>query len=346
MSAEDPAILAAARGGDQTAFAALCEPHRRRLRAHCYRMLGSFDDAEDMVQETLLRAWRGREGFEGKSLFRTWLYRIATNACMNALERAPARVLPQDVAPPVTAATPASEARPRPTLSPEIPWLQPYPDGQLELPAPVENQPDARFATRETIELAYVAALQHLPPRQRAILILCDVVGWSAEETAELLDATVASVTSALQRAHATMRRRLPAGRQDWSPSDPVSAEQQSVLRSFMAAWERGDPDEVTALMREDARWAMPPAALWFDGRAAIANMLRLFPPNFQGEFKMVATAANRQPAAAAYLRRAGDAELRLSAVLVLRVEAGQIAELTTFSAALCGAFRLPPVIS
>ena len=343
--AEDPAIVTAARGGDQAAFSALCEPHRRRLRAHCYRMLGSFDDAEDMVQETLLRAWRGREGFEGKSLFRTWLYKIATNVCLNALERAPARVLPQDVAPPVTAATPASEARPRPTISPEIPWLQPYPDQLLDPPAPEDSRPDNRVAAREAIELAYVAALQHLPPRQRAILILCDVVGWSAEETAELVEATVASVTSALQRAHAAMRARLPVGRQDWSPRDPVNAEQQSVLRAFMAAWERGDPDEVTQLLREDARWAMPPAALWFDGREAIASMLRLYPPTFQGQFKMVATAANRQPAAAAYLRRAGEPRFSLSAVLVLRIEGGMIAELTTFSAALCGAFGLPAAI-
>jgi RNA polymerase sigma-70 factor (ECF subfamily) len=345
-SIEDPAIVADARGGDHAAFAALCESHRRPLRAHCYRLLGSFDDAEDMVQETMLRAWRAREGFEGKSLFRTWLYRIATNVCLNTLERSPARVLPQDVVAPVTAETPASEARSRPTLSPEIPWLQPYPDDQLDVPAPVESRPDARFAAREMIELAYVAALQHLPPRQRAILILSDVVGWSADEIAELLEATVASVNSALQRAHATMRARLPAGRRDWAPSAPITAEQQTVLRSFMAAWERGDPDEVTQLLREDARWAMPPAALWFDGRAAIASMLRLFPPSFQGEFKMVATAANRQPAAAAYLRRAGESELRLSAVLVLRIEAGQIAELTTFSADLCAAFKLPPVIS
>jgi len=331
--------------GDDAEFSARCEHYRRQLRAHCYRMLGSFTDAEDMVQETMLRAWRGREGFEGRSLLRTWLYRIATNVCLNALERAPARVLPQDVAPPVTAETPSTEARARPALSPEIPWLEPYPDELLDTPAPSDDEPDTRLAARETIELAYVAALQCLPPRQRAILILCDVVGWSASEVAEMLEATVASVTSALQRAHATMRTRLPAGRRDWAPSDPVSAEQQSVLRSFMAAWERGNPDEVTRLLREDARWAMPPAALWFDGRAAIANMLRLFPPTFQGEFKMVATAANRQPAAAAYLRRAGEARFRLSAVLVLRVEGGEIAELTTFSAELCHGLGLPEIL-
>lgn len=346
MSAdEEQAIAVAARSGDQTAFSTLCEPHRRALRAHCYRLLGSFDDAEDMVQETMMRAWRGRGGFEGKSLFRTWLYKIATNVCLNALERAPARVLPQDVAPAVTPATPASEARSRPTLSPEIPWLQPFPDDQLDLPASEDSRPDTQVAARETIELAYIAALQHLPPRQRAILILCDVVGWSAEETAEMLEGTIAAVTSALQRAHATIRARLPAGRNDWAAHDPVSPEQRAVLQKFMAAWERGDPEEVTRLLREDARWAMPPAALWFDGRAAIANMLRLFPPTFQGEFRMVAIAANRQPAAAAYLRRPGESRFSLSAVLVLRVEGAEIAELTTFSATLCGAFRLPPFI-
>jgi RNA polymerase sigma-70 factor (ECF subfamily) len=337
--ADEEAILAAARAGDHEAFSALTERYRAQLRVHCYRMLGSFDDAEDMVQETMLRAWRGREGFEGRSLVRTWLYRIATNACLNALERAPRRVLPQDVAPPVTAATSASEARSAPPWAPEIPWLQPYPDSLLEVPAPADAAPEAVVAARETIELAFLAALQHLPPRQRAILILSDVVGWSAVEIAELLEITVASVTSALQRAHATMPARLPS-------SSPATDDERAVLKSFMDAWETGDAGELTRLLREDARWAMPPAPLWFDGRAAIANMLALFPPRWRGrEFKMVATAANRQPAAAAYLRPQGEPVFRLSAVHVLRVEAGEIAEITTFSPELCAAFALPPTL-
>src|SRR3954467_9060825 len=162
---EEAEVVAAIRAGDAAAFAALAERYRRQLHVHCYRMLGSFDDAEDLVQETLLRAWRGRAGFEGRSLFRTWLYRIATNACLNALERAPRRVLPQDVAPPVTATTDASEARAQPAWAPEIAWLQPYPDRVLEPTAPSEEEPEAKLIARETIELAFLAALQHLPPR-------------------------------------------------------------------------------------------------------------------------------------------------------------------------------------
>src|SRR5687768_6558536 len=177
-------------------------------------MLGSFDDAEDLVQETLLRAWRARGGFEGRSLFRTWLYRIATNACLNALEKAPRRVMPQDVAPPVTADSDPSGARAQPPWAPEIPWLQPYPDTLLEPAAPPGSEPESAAVARETIELVYLAALQHLPPRQRAVLILRDALEWSAQETAALLETSVASVNSALQRAHATMRARLPAARE------------------------------------------------------------------------------------------------------------------------------------
>jgi RNA polymerase sigma-70 factor (ECF subfamily) len=340
---EDAAALAAARAGDQSAFSALAERYRRQLRVHCYRMLGSFDEAEDLVQETMLRAWRGRDGFQGRSLFRTWLYRIATNACLNALERAPMRLLPQDVAAPVTAATSTADAPSSPPWAPEIPWLQPYPDQLLEVAAPAEWQPDAPLATRQTIELAYLAALQHLPPRQRAILVLADVVGWSAVELAELLDLTVPSVTSALQRAHATMRARLPAGRQDWAPSAPPTEEQRAALRTFIDAWEQGDAGALTRLLREDARWAMPPAPLWFEGRAAIENMLRLFPPRWRGrEFEMVPTGANGQPAAAAYLRQRGEPALSFSGVHVLRVEGGEIAEITTFAPPLCAAFGLP----
>jgi RNA polymerase sigma-70 factor (ECF subfamily) len=208
--------------------------------------------------------------------------------------------------------------------------------------APGEGDPETAVAARETIELAFLAALQHLPPRQRAILILTDVVGWSAKEVAGLLELTLAAVNSALQRAHATMRTRLPPGREDWAPGVPVEEEQRAVLKSFMDAWTSGDTAQLTRLLREDARWAMPPAPLWFDGRAAIANMLRLFPPGWQGEFKMVPAAANRQPAAAAYLRRPGEAAHQLVGILVLRIEGGEIAEITTFSPALCGAFQLP----
>jgi RNA polymerase sigma-70 factor (ECF subfamily) len=251
-----------------------------------------------------------------------------------------------DVGPPITAATPASEARPAPTWNPELPWLQPYPDALLGLAAPGDVEPDAMLASRETIGLVFLAALQHLPPRQRAILVLSDVVGWSAREVAELLDVTVASVTSALQRAHVTMRERLPAGRPDAATGIAVGDGERAALKVFMDAWEQGDVGELTRILREDARWAMPPAPLWFDGRGAIANLLGLFPPRWRGrDFKMVPTGANRQPAAASYLRQPGETAYRLSGVHVLRVEAGDIAEITTFSAELCAGFQLSPIL-
>ncbi len=336
----EQAIVETVRAGDEPAFAALVEPYRRQLQVHCYRMLGSVDEAEDLVQETLLRAWRGRASFEGRSLLRTWLYRIATNACLNALDRAPRRVMPQDVAPPVTATTDASEAREQPGFTLDIPWLQPYPDTLLEPSAPSETEPEAQLVSRETIELVFLAALQHLPPRQRAILILRDVLDWSARETAEYLEMSLASVNSAHQRARATMRALQPAGR-----SQPT-ADERDALQSFMDAWENADTDRMTMLLRDDARWAMPPAPLWFEGRAAIERLYQLFPIDWQGRsFRMVPTAANRQPAAAAYMRPAGEATFQLSALHVLRIKRGQIAEVTTFGPELCRTFGLPAAL-
>jgi len=342
---EEAEVVAAIRAGDAAAFAALGERYRRRLHVHCYRMLGSFDDAEDLVQDTLLRAWRGRDGFEGRSLFRTWLYRIATNACLSALERAPRRVLPQDVAPPVTAASDASNAPSTPPWAPDVPWLSPYPDHLLDAAAPSEAEPEAQLASRETVALVFLAALQHLPPRQRAILVLGDVLGWSAVETAAQLELSVAAVNSALQRAHATMRAQLPAG---WPPRPAVTAptdDERAALDAFMAAWGRADAAALVALLREDARWAMPPAPLWFDGRDAIARLFARFPMDFHGDVVMRPIGANRQPAAAAYLRPHGASEYRLTGINVLRIESGAIAEITTFSGALCAGFGLPATL-
>ncbi len=337
----DEAVVKAVRAGDELAFTALVERYRQQLQVHCYRMLGSFDDSEDLVQETLLRAWRSRASFEGRSQLSTWLYRIATNACLNALERAPRRVLPQDVVAPVTANTDASEARSTPPWAPELPWLQPFPDSRLQPAAPRDMEPEAMVVSRETIELVFLAALQHLPPRQRAILILRDVLDWSARETAALLEMSVASVNSAHQRARATMRARQPVGRTEAS-----SDQERATLQTFMKAWERADIALLTSLMREDARWAMPPAALWFDGRGAIERLYTLFPIDWQGrEFRMVPTAANRQPAAAAYIRVPGDSTFRGTGLHVLRIEGGQIAEVTTFSPELCRGFGLPPTL-
>jgi RNA polymerase sigma-70 factor (ECF subfamily) len=342
---EIAAVLDAVRRGDAPTFAALAERYRRQLHVHCYRMLGSMDEAEDLVQETFLRAWRARRDFEGRSLFRTWLYRIATNACLNAVARAPRRIMPQDVAPPVTASTDASEASAEPPWAPELPWLHPYPDQLLEPAAPRETEPDAVAVSRETIELAFLIALQHLPRRQRAILILRDVLGWSAAETAALLETSVQSVNAALQRARSTMRARQPAGRHEVASTMEPTAVERNLLQRYMDAWEGKDAQALTALLAEDARWAMPPAPLWFEGRAAIARLFELFPIERLGDIRMVAAGANRQPAAAAYIRRHGDSVYRLAGLTVLRVEGGEIAELTTFSPELLSAFRLPPTL-
>jgi RNA polymerase sigma-70 factor (ECF subfamily) len=341
----DAAVLESIRAGDAAAFAAMAEGYRQQLHVHCYRMLGSYDDAEDLVQETLLRAWRARATFEGRSLFRTWLYRIATNACLNALERAPRRVLPQDVAAPVTASTDVSEARDEPPWAPEIAWLQPYPDRRLEPVAPQDSQPEVAAIGRESIELAFLAALQHLPARQRAVLILRDVLDWSASEVAGLFESSTAAINSAHQRARATMRAQL--GPQDvLITSREASDEERVALETFMQAWEEADTQRLIALLREDARWAMPPAPLWFDGRAAIVRMLELFPVDWHGRaFRMLATAANRQPAAAAYVSPDGHASFTLSGVHVLRIQAGRIAGITTFGPELCRPFDLPATL-
>jgi RNA polymerase sigma-70 factor, ECF subfamily len=342
---EAAAILDAVRNDDAAAFAAIAERYRRQLRVHCYRMLGSVNDAEDLVQETLLRAWRARASFEGRSLFRTWLYRIATNACLNVLERAPRRMMPHGVAPPVTADTDASEARSEPPWAPELPWLQPYPDDLLEPTAPRNTEPDTVAISRETIQLAFLLALQHLPPKQRAILILREVLGWSAKETAALLETSVQSVNAALQRARATMRGRMPSTHGDTAAVTTLTATERELLRRFMDAWEQKDAQALTALLCDDARWAMPPSPLWFDGRAAIIRLFELFPLARLGDIRMVAVGANRQPAAACYVRPHGQSEYRLTGLVVLRIEGEEIAEVTSFAPPLVSAFQLPPTV-
>jgi RNA polymerase sigma-70 factor (ECF subfamily) len=337
---EEAAVVAAVRAGDEAAFVTLAERYRRQLQVHCYRMLGSVEDAEDLVQETLLRAWRARASFEGRSLFRTWLYRIATNACLNALERRPRRIIPPDLGP-------ATDS-PRPELveSPELPWLEPYPDHLLDPVAPAEDEPDAVVVARETIELAYLAAIQHLPPHQRAILLLRETLGWSTREIASLLETTAFSVKSSLQRARATMRTRLPKRRLEWtSPSRPTEDE-LALLRRYMDAHVRNDPGALAALLRADARQTMPPIPMWFAGGAAIAALKAWWlGPGSIGDLRAVPTSANRQPAAAFYQRRYGDTEYRLTAVEVLQIEDGQIVEITSFHGPLIKAFDLPPTL-
>jgi RNA polymerase sigma-70 factor (ECF subfamily) len=288
-------------------------------------MLGSFDEAEDVVQETFLRAWRRRETYAGRSTFRAWLYRIATNACLDHLERHPRRPVAQ----------PAGA---------EVPWLQPFPDRLLEAAAPEDAEPDAVVVAKETIELAFLVAVQHLPPRQRAVLLLRDVLGWSAAETAALLEWSVASANSALQRARATLRQHLPQQRAEWTTSDPTE-EERAVLRRFIDATERADVDALGALLREDAIFAMPPEPGWFQGREAI---MQLWSPAMVGpsayEFRCVATWANRQPAAANYVR-GSDGAFHALAIDVLRVEGDRVAEVTTFGAGVFALFGLPETL-
>jgi RNA polymerase sigma-70 factor (ECF subfamily) len=244
----------------------------------------------------------------------------------------------------VTASTDPSEARAEPPWAPEISWLQPYPDSYLV--APHEAEPEAQAVARETIELVFLAALQHLPPRQRAILILRDVLDWSARETAAVLDVSVAAINSAHQRARATLRALPQVSQTGPWPREAATAQERATLQTFMDAWERADTDQLTTLLCEEARWAMPPAPLWFDGRAAIARLFELFPIDWRGRaFRLLPTAANRQPAAAAYLRQPGESVFHLTARHVLRIEAGLIAEITTFAPELCHGFALPPTL-
>jgi RNA polymerase sigma-70 factor (ECF subfamily) len=326
---------------EESTFAALFERHRGELRVHCYRLLGSFDESEDLVQETFLRAWRARASFGagGRFSFRAWLYRIATNACIDVLRTRPRRILPPQVA---EAADPAAD----PSPPADLPWLQPYPDRLLEAIAPAEDEPGAVVVARETIELAFVAAIQHLPPRQRAVLILRDVLGWSADDTAALLQGTVPSVNSALQRARGTLRDRLGPRRTDWARPSAPSEEERALLRRYVDAHERADAGALAELLREDARLTMPPHPTWYAGRAAI---LLASEKGFVAEFgrlRSVVTGANRQPAAAHYLRRPGEAEYHPLALDVLRIEAGQVAEITSFvSPRLFAAFGLPPTV-
>ena len=319
-------------------FAAGLERHRGELQAHCYRMLGSFEDSEDLVQETFLRAWRSRGSFgaDGRSSLKAWLYRIATNACLDVLRRRPRRVMPPEVA---AAADPEAPVPP----PEDLPWLQPYPDRLL---APTEEGPEAAVVARETIELGFLAAIQHLPPRQRAVLILTQVLGWSAKDTASLLAVSVAAVNSALQRSRATLRERLPARRTEWAPSAEPSEEERELLRRYLDAHARADVAALAALLREDARLTMPPHAVWYDGRDAIlVASAKGFDPGF-GRLRSVVAHANLQPAAAHYLRPPGAADFRPLALDVLTVEAGRIAEITSFvTPELFPAFGLPPAL-
>ena len=305
-----------------TDFDVLVERHRRELHVHCYRMLGSFEEAEDLTQETFLRAWRRRETYAGRAPLRAWLYRIATNACLDALEKRPRR----------------------PSANGEVAWLQPYPDELLEAIPSDAEEPDAEVVARETIELAFMVAIQHLPPRSRAVLILRDVLGWRASETAELLQTSVASVNSALQRARAGLKDHLPERRSEWSADEP-SAEDQALLETYMRATELGDAQLIANTLAEDVRFSMPPQEGVWTGRESVVGgwVEGGFGDSGRiGDFRCVLTFANHQPAVANYLRKPGEDAFRAFAIDVLSVAGGVIVDITTFDEDVFDAFGLP----
>ncbi|WP_245614367.1 sigma-70 family RNA polymerase sigma factor [Actinokineospora inagensis] len=288
------------------------EQYRRELHVHCYRMLASYEQAEDAVQETFLRAWRNRDTFDGGNT-RAWLYKIATNVCVDQARSARART--------------------------EVAWLTPFPDRELD------EDPLVAAVARETVELAFLVALQVLPPRQRAVLLAREVLGMPAADAARLLDISVAAANSAVQRARATLREHLPSHRDDWAARQPSAAE-RDLLARFIDAHERCDAAAAMAIAAEDIRVTMPPNPLVFDGRGRLATLLdRGFGPDRDGDWRLVPTAANRMPAAASYLRRPGDSEFRAFKLDVLRVEGERIAEITTFGYALFDHFGLPMLL-
>ncbi|MGI5417532.1 RNA polymerase subunit sigma-70 [Actinomadura luteofluorescens] len=315
LGADKAAFIAAARSHDTAQFAHITERYRRELQVHCYRMLANYEDAQDMTQETFLRAWNKRETFKGHAALRTWLYRIATNACLDFLEKRNDRT-------PVPAELPDAGS--------EVRYLQPYPDRMLP------EDPQEAVVARETIELAFIVAVQHLPPRQRAVFILRDVLGWPASKAADALELTVASVTSALQRARVTMREQLSGRRLDWrSPAThELSNDERGVVKSYIDAHERNDLDGLMALLRDDLRFAMLPDTLIVTAEDAVDGWVSggLFQRG-RDDWRCVATTVNRMPAAVLYLRTPGDTEYRLFNIAVLHIVDGKIAELTGFDA-------------
>jgi RNA polymerase sigma-70 factor, ECF subfamily len=318
VAAPDAALVAAAQAGDADAFGRLTQPYARELHLHCYRMLGSPLDAEDALQETLLRAWRHLDRFAPGTAFRAWLYRIATNVCLSALSR------PRDSIP----AGPYA-----PTEHGESIYLAPYPDALLdELPS-AAAEPGARYDLRESVQLALLASIQLLPPRQRAVLLLRDVLGFAAAEVAELLESSTASVNSALQRARATLDHRQAEGRLGIGRTRPADEAERSLVRRYMDAWESVDVDRLVALLREDVVMTMPPEPVLFRGRNAIAEFFSTVPAGGAlDEIRLLPTRANRQPALAGYVLDRETGVSRGYGIMVLTVDGDEIAEITGFS--------------
>jgi RNA polymerase sigma-70 factor (TIGR02960 family) len=337
-------LIAKARAGDGEAFRELTEPYRRELQVHCYRMLGSLQDAEDVLQDTMLAAWQGLDGFEARASIRTWLYRIATNRCLNALRSATRRPAREWDIPHVEP--------PKPTRLGEVVWLEPYPDALLEGPFNSPLGPEARYQQNEAISLAFVTALQLLPARQRAVLILREVLGYHASEVASMLDSTVESVTSALKRARASLRRGQqrgltrgvprglsPAGERE-APPAPGSREEQALVAQFVRAWESGDLDALVALLTADVAVSMPPIPLEYHGRDAVARFFAVLIRHRSHD--LVPTRANGQPAFGAYLRAPMGGMRQGTGLFVLTLAGDRISGLTRFDDSVLASFGLP----
>jgi RNA polymerase sigma-70 factor, ECF subfamily len=325
-STQERELLAAARGGDEDAYGRLVERHRGELHAHCYRMLGSVHDAEDALQEALLRAWRGLARFEGRSSVRSWLYTIATNTCLNAIAKRPKRVLPVDYGP----ETDPHDAPGEPIV--ESVWIEPYPDELVGI-EDGHAAPEARYEQRESVELAFVAALQHLPATQRAVLILREVLGFSAKEVAESLETTVPSVNSALQRARAAVDERVPEQTQQETLRTLGDDEIRDLVDRYVDAWERCDVEAFAAMLAEDATFAMPPLASWYRGREGIATWARGWPLSGAWRWRTVSARANGQPALAFYAWDEDEQGYLPFALNVLTFRGTQISDVTAFVA-------------
>jgi RNA polymerase sigma-70 factor (TIGR02960 family) len=315
-------LLAAARRGDEAAFEGLVERHRRELQVHCYRMLGSVQDAEDALQESLLAAWRGLATFEGRSSLRAWLYQVTTNACLRLVSRRPPRMFSPDHGPPWSQTSDLGE----PVTGPVWlePWIENEPAGES-----AESDPAARHLRRESVELAFIAALQHLPGTQRAVLILRDVLELSAAEVAEILATTIASVNSALQRARKVVDERVPTNPQQVELAALGAGGQRALVDAFVSAWERADLPALLALLAEDARFTMPPLPAWFRGREDVG---RFFAERvFATPWRLVPLRANGQLGFACYQQMPGDDRFRLGAINVLGLRAGQVVQIAGF---------------
>lgn len=324
-------MVDAARSGDEAAFAELTEPYRHELQVHCYRMLASVEDAEDAVQETFLRAWTRLSTYASRAPFRAWLYGIATNVCLDALRRRKARVWPTDL-------VPAADPDGYPLAEVDLPWLQPYPDRLID---PAGSDPEAAVTARETIELTFLAAIQRLPARQRAVLVLRDVLDWSARTTAAALEISPAAVNSALQRAHATLAEQLPGGRAGSRATS--SPKEKALLRQLITAWEKDDSAALIDLLHARAEIVMPPALTWFAGREAVGRFFAEHVFAVGASWRLLPTAANRQPAFAVYRRDPGEQVHRAFAIGLMRTADDLIVDLSLFVRPdLFRAFALP----